>query len=57
MKLISEYSSIDGTVTAKVYKLDEEYLVVCMDDMGVNYRTSYFNLELAENFAEDWTLK
>jgi hypothetical protein len=40
--------------------LDKEvnkYIVKCRDGFGVDYSTTFLNLESAENFAEEWVLQ
>ncbi len=57
MKLLSEYMSEDGKKTAKVYFIDQKaYSVVLKDDMGTHYKTVFMNLQMAEDYAEDYVL-
>lgn len=57
MKLLSEYLSDNEKRTAKVfYESKELYIVITKDDMGNHYRTSFLNMQNAEDYAEDWVL-
>lgn len=57
MKLLSEYMSDNEKRTAKVfYESKELYTVITKDDMGNHYRTSFLNMQKAEDYAEDWVL-
>lgn len=57
MKLLSEYLSEDKSKTAKVYFIDNKaYVVVLKDDMGTHYKTVFTNLQMAEDYAEDYVL-
>jgi hypothetical protein len=50
---------MDRDRKAIVY-LDKEvnkYIVKCRDGFGVDYSTTFLNLESAENFAEEWVLQ
>lgn len=55
--LLSTYISDKGDYTSKVFKSGDSYHVFCIGQ-GTD-ATKYFtfkNLEVAENFAEDWVL-
>ena len=55
MKVISEYVSVEMTKTAKVFHRGERDIVVIVkSDTGSHYNVSFQNIQLAEDYAEDW---
>lgn len=51
---ITEFYSDDNERIAKVYKDGQSYLVRCKTKNGKYYKTSFGELQTAEDFAEDW---
>ena len=55
--IISEYT--EGCRNAKIVKMNKgDFLVLLWDaNLDIDEHTTFHDLELAENFAEDWVMK
>ena len=53
-KLLSEYYSNNGKRDAKVYTDGNEFIVICVNELGSHFKSVWDTEQKAEDYAEDW---
>lgn len=55
-QLLSEFFSENGKRNAKVFSDGHEFVVICVNELGANFKSVWDNETKAEEYAEDWVL-